>query len=89
MDADQDVALDNNVTVRRTGTVVRDGKEYTIEEGEVVSRTGNFFDKAGNKIDNAWDDTKRLAKNAGKKVKKGAQKVGEKVEKAVTDDDNH
>lgn len=88
VDADEDVKLDNNVTVYRDGRVSRDGKDIMIEEGEVVDRTGNFFDRAGNRIENVWDDTKRLAKNAGKKVKKGAEKVGEKVEKAVTDDDN-
>ena len=53
-----DVTLDNGITVRRNGRVVRDGNEIELAEGEVVTRTGNFFDRAGNAIEKGWDKTK-------------------------------
>jgi hypothetical protein len=52
----------------------------------VVNRTGRFFDRTGNAIENVWDDTKRGVKKAGKAVGNAAKKAGEKVEDAVTDD---
>ena len=74
-EADDDVTLQNGVVVRRTGKVERDGKVVELEDGEVVDRSGRFFDKAGNAIEDAWDATK-----------KGAKKVGEEVKDVFTDD---
>lgn len=85
--SDKDVTLDNGVVVNRKGEVRRDKDVVNLEEGEVVSRTGNFFDKAGNAIDDAWDATKRGAKKAGNAIEKGAKKVGEKTKDALDIDD--
>ena len=79
VESDNDVTLDNGVVVRHDGTVVRDGDERRLEDGEVVNRTGQFFDKAGNAIENAWDATKRG-------VKKAANEVEEEVKDATTKD---
>ena len=85
--ADKDITLDSGVVVYRDGRVVRNGTTVRIEDGQVVSRTGNFFDKAGNALDNAWDATKTGAKAVGGAVKDAANAVGNKVHDAVTDDD--
>jgi hypothetical protein len=81
--------LDNNVTVTRTGRVVRDGRERELEEGQTVNRTGAFFDRTGNAIENAWDDTKAGVKKAADKVGDAAKKAGDKIEDAVDKDKNN
>jgi hypothetical protein len=88
VDANDDVRLDNGVVVYRTGKVKKDDHEIVLKDGEVVNRTGNFFDKSGRAIENAWDATKEGVKDAGKAIKKTAKKVGEKAKDAVDDDDN-
>jgi hypothetical protein len=86
VETNEDVKLDNGVVVNREGKVRKDGREVELEEGEAVSKTGEFFDKTGRAIENAWDATKEGAKDAGRAVKKVAKKVGEKVENAVEPD---
>lgn len=81
VEADDDVTLENGVVVRRNGEVEKDGKIIVLEEGEIVDRTGRFFDKAGNAIENAWDDVKQG-------VKKGVNEVDEEVKDIFDDDDN-
>ena len=85
--SDKDITLDNGVVVNRKGEVRRDKDVVILNDGEVVSRTGTFFDKTGNAIDDAWDATKRGVKKAGNAIEKGAKKVGEKT-KDVFDGDN-
>jgi len=75
VDADGDITVDNGIVVRRTGRVVKDNDEYELEEGVVVTRTGNFFDRAGNTIEDGWEG-----------VKKGFRKVKEEVKDALTPD---
>lgn len=98
VDADNDVKLDNDVVVSSKGKVRKAGKEVTMKEGEIVNRTGNFFDKSGHAIENAWGATKEGAKDLGndvkegvsdavKDVKKATKKAGDKVGDA-TDKDN-
>jgi hypothetical protein len=77
------------VVVTRTGRVTRDGKERELGEGEAVNKTGEFFDKAGRSIENAWDKTKAGVKEAGKDIGDATRKAGQKVENAVSDKDNH
>jgi len=74
--------------VYRTGKAKKDGKEIVIEEGVVINREGNFFDKTGRAIENAWDATKDGVKKAGSEIEKGAEKAGDKVNDAVDDDDD-
>jgi hypothetical protein len=62
--------------VKRNGEVKRGGDVVKLEEGESVDRSGRFFDKAGNAIEDAWDATK-----------KGVKKAGEEVKDVFTDDD--
>jgi hypothetical protein len=75
VDADNDITVDNGIVVRRTGRVVKDNDEYELEDGVVVTKTGNFFDKAGNTIEDGWEG-----------VKKGFRKVKEEVKDALTPD---
>lgn len=81
--AETDVTVDNGVVVRRNGEVTRDGNTVVLEDGQVYSRTGRFFDKAGEAIEDGWDATKKGVNKAGQAIKKGANKVGEEVKDAV------
>lgn len=75
----EDVTLDNGVVVRRNGEVRRDKDVVVLRDGEVVSRTGKFFDNAGNAIDDAWDATKKGVRKTGDAIEKGAKKVKEET----------
>ena len=87
VEADKDVRLDNGVVVYRSGKVRKDGKERELKEGEIVDKTGNFFDKTGRAIENAWDATKGGVKEVAHDVEKAATKVGEKTKDAVDKDE--
>jgi hypothetical protein len=78
VEANEDVRMDNDVVVTRNGRVIRDGRERDLEDGQVVNRTGEFFDKTGRAIENAWDDTKE-----------GIRKAGDKIEDAVDGDNKN
>jgi hypothetical protein len=86
VEADADVKFDNGVTVYRTGRVERGDYEVTLQDGEVVNRSGDFFDKTGNAIEGVWDATKEGASTAGRAVKKVVGKIGDKIEGAVDGD---
>ncbi|MEO6818397.1 MAG: hypothetical protein ABI204_01620 [Ginsengibacter sp.] len=43
----------------------KDFKSVVLNDGEVVTRTGHFFDKTGAAIEDGWDATKRGIKKAG------------------------
>jgi hypothetical protein len=88
VEAKEDIKLDNGVVVHRDRTVKKDGKKVQIEDGVVVNKEGNFFDKTGHAIDNAWDATKDGVKKAGNEIEKGAKKVGDKASDAVHDNDH-
>jgi hypothetical protein len=83
VDADNDVTLDSGIIVNRKGEATWKDKTIRMEEGEAVNRTGNFFNKAGEKIDDIWNDTKRAVKKTAKAVDNAAEKTGEKVKDAV------
>ena len=84
VEADNDVTLDNGVVVYKTGTVKKDKKEIELKEGEVVNKAGNFFDKTGHAIANAWDDTKDAVGDAGRAVSKTAKKAGKEIDTLVS-----
>jgi hypothetical protein len=65
VDSDEDVKLDNNVVVYRNGRASRDGREIELEDGVIVDRSGNVFDRTGAAVSNAWENVKE----AGKDVK--------------------
>lgn len=83
VEADRDVTLDDGIVVRRNGEVTRNGVVVKMEDGETVSKTGRFFNRAGEVIEDGWDATKRGVSKAAKAVGKGAKKVGEEVKDAV------
>jgi hypothetical protein len=74
----EDVKLDNGVVVYRSGKAKKDGREIEVEDGVVINKEGDFFDRTGQAIENAWDDAKA-----------GVKKAGDKIEDAVDDDDHH
>ena len=69
VDADADVTLDNGIVVRRTGRVVKDNEEYELEEGVVVTKEGDFWDKAGNAIEEGWEGIKKAFRKVEAEVK--------------------
>lgn len=79
VDSEEDVTLDNGIVVMRDGRVRKDGREVELEDGEIVNRTGDFFDRSGRAIENAWDATKEGAKDAGRAIKNTAEKVGDRA----------
>ena len=87
VEVNKEVKLDNGTVIEKNGTVKRDGKEIKLEDGTVVNKEGNFFDKTGHAIDNAWEATKDGVKKAGNEIEKGAKKVGDEVHDATHDDD--
>ena len=77
---DKEITLDNGVVIYKDGTVKKDKEEIKLEEGEVVNKAGNFFDRTGKAIDNAWQDTKDAVKDAGQAVGDAAKKAGKKID---------
>jgi hypothetical protein len=74
-----DVRLNNGAIVHKTGRVVKDNDVTVLGDGEIVDKSGDFFDKAGQAVNKGWNKTKDGAKKAGNEIKEGANKVGEEV----------
>lgn len=87
-DANEDVRFDNGVVIRRNGRVVKDNNEYEWEEGYVVDREGNVWDRTGNAIGDAWDATRHGVRKAGQAIGNTAERVGEKAKDAVDGKDD-
>ena len=90
VESDKDVTLGEGLVAKRNGEITKDGEVVSLDEGESVSKTGRFFNKAGEGIEHAWDATKKgvskaagAVKKAGKKVGEAGKKVGEEVKDAV------
>lgn len=81
--ADKDVTLDNGIVINKNGQATRNGEVVVMEDGEVVTTSGRWYNKAGEGIDDAWDATKKGVRKAANAVEKGAKKVGEEVKDAV------
>ncbi len=72
---EKDLVLDNGVTVKQNGEIVdKKGRTIVLEDGERVTKTGLFFNRAGAAVEDAWDATKRGVTNA-------AEATGNAVEK--------
>ncbi len=78
--AEDDVTLDNGVVVYKNGKVKKDTKTVKLADGEIITRTGNFFDKTGQAIEDGWDATKRGVKKAGDAIGDAAKDVKESVD---------
>lgn len=67
--ANNDVHLSDGVVVNTKGEVSRGDRVVVLDDGEVVDRSGRFFDKAGNAVEDAWDATKKGVKKVGEEIK--------------------
>ena len=85
VEPEKDVTLDSDIVVYRTGRVKRGNREIVLEDSQVVSRSGNIFDKTGRALDDAWDATKKGVNDAANAVKKAAKKVGDKTDDVIHD----
>lgn len=83
--ATTDVTLADGSVVSPDGEVEKNGNKKQLTEGEVVNSSGNFFDRTGNAISDAWEATKEGAKDAWDATKKGAEKVGDKTQEVIDD----
>lgn len=90
------ITMKNGMVITKEGVVTQDSKTVYLREGDAVNKTGNFFDRTGVAIDNAWDATKRGANQAAEATKnaledaekaigKGARKIGDKTDSMVKD----
>lgn len=79
--------MSNGMIITREGKVTQENRTITLNDGEAVNRTGNFFDRTGNAIDNAWDATKRGVSKAADATGDALKKAGNKVADAVDGDD--
>lgn len=77
---DKDVTLNNGVVIYQNGEVKKEGKTVRLEDGEVVTSVGEFFDKTGKAIDDAWNSTRKGMKEAGDAMEKAAKDVKESVD---------
>jgi hypothetical protein len=81
VDADNDVTLDDGTVVRKNGKVVRNDEERDMEDGVVIDKTGRFFDKAGNTIEDGWNGLKKGVKKGYNETKEEVKDVLDKDEK--------
>lgn len=83
---EKDIVLDNGVVIAPNGNVKsKEGKVIVLEEGAYVNRTGNFFDRAGNAIQNAWDATKTGVSNAAEATKEGVKDAADATKDGLKD----
>ena len=87
VESDKDVTLDDGTVIRRNGYVVRNGEEVKLEDGGTVDKSGRFFDKAGNMVQDGWEGVKKGAKEVGHATEKGFNKAKEEVKDVFTNDD--
>ncbi|HEX7755049.1 MAG TPA: DUF6799 domain-containing protein [Niabella sp.] len=82
--ADKEIKLDNGTVIMPNGEVKnKEGKTITLDTGEYVNRSGNFFDKTGGAISNAWDKTKEGVSNAADATKNGLEKAADATKTGV------
>ena len=84
--AEKDITLADGTVVSLKGDVKnKDGKMISIKDGETVKKTGEFFDKAGNAVSNAWDATKEGVKDAADATKEGLKNAADATKEGVKD----
>lgn len=82
--AEKEIKLDNGIVIAPNGEVKsKDGKVVVLEEGEYVNKSGNFFDRTGNAVENAWDKTKEGVSKGAAATKDAAQKAAEATKEGV------
>ena len=82
---EKDVTLDNGVVVYKNGEVKKEGKTVKLEDGEVVTSVGEFFNKTGDAINDAWGSTKKGVRKAGDAL----DKVGKDIKESVDGKNNN
>lgn len=55
----------------------------TFTAGTLTSCRSRGAERAGEKIDEAWEDTKDAADEAGDKIERGIERAGDKIEDAT------
>ena len=81
---DKVTTMGNGVVVYTNGTVKNGEMTDTLAEGEIVSHTGDLYDKTGNAIHDAWDATKKGVNDAGEAAKEGVNKAGDAAKEGVS-----
>lgn len=77
---EKDVTLANGVVIYKNGDVKKEGKTVKLEDGEVVTSVGKFFNKTGDAINDAWGSTKKGVNDAGNAIDKAAKDIKKSVE---------
>ncbi|WP_018626747.1 DUF6799 domain-containing protein [Niabella aurantiaca] len=82
--ADKEIKLDNGIIITPDGTVKsKDGKVVVLQEGEYVNKSGGFFDRTGNAIDNAWDKTKEGVSKGAEATRDATQRAADATKEGV------
>lgn len=81
---DKEMTMGNGAVVYTNGTVKNGEITDTLAEGEIVSHSGDLYDKAGNAIHDAWDGTKKGVNDAGDAAKEGINKAGDAAKEGVS-----
>jgi len=84
VETDKDQTVGNGVVVHTNGTVTNGEQTDTLTGGQIVSKSGTFFDQSGHAIKDAWSATKHGVGEAGEAVGKAAGEAGEAVGHAAS-----
>jgi hypothetical protein len=69
--------MGNGIIVYTNGTVKNGELTDTLAQGEIVSHSGDLYDKAGNAIHDAWSAAKEGVNKAGDAAKDEINKAGQ------------
>jgi len=86
VETDKDQTVGNGIVVHTNGAVSNGKQTDTLTDGQVVSKTGTFFDRSGNAIKDAWSATKQGVGEAGEAVGHAVGKTAKSAKDEVTGD---
>lgn len=80
---DKEQTLGNGIVVHTNGTITNGNLTDTLARGEIVSHSGDLYDKAGNAVHDAWNKAKEGANTAADSVKSGVNAAGDAAKEGV------
>lgn len=80
---DEEQTMGNGIVVHTNGTVTNGKLTDTLAQGEIVSHSGDMYDKAGNAINDAWNAAKEGVNTAADSVKSGVNAAGDAAKEGV------
>ena len=81
---DEEQTMGNGIVVHTNGTVTNGNLTDTLAQGEIVSHSGDMYDKAGNAINDAWNAAKEGVNTAADSINSGVNAAGDAARKGVS-----